>query len=282
MTTTIWTPVATGGGGASARETVIAEDILAVEGGVIQKRGILALRQNVDNGFPIMRQHVGGTGGHRPAPSIGDYPQGLWLTGTGTDTDGYGAMDSGTGTYLNLGRDREGVWVTQSWWFGIKAPTPADVGAITLYMDTEAWGATQRSYFAAQVNMQTGQLLIRPNGSGDPLQSAGINLNAGTVGVPGWNDNKYDRHYCSLTTFIGKSSATGLEFGRYGAFQMGGKVIDLRSLGGWANYPPSGIAQEGSSFSGGMNPGFGVTSPTAGKSNGVVIYDFALTIGDTL
>lgn len=260
------------GGGSS--DFVVAEDVLAGAGGVIRKRGTLALRQNVENGFPLMRQHVNHIGGNRPAPSIGDYPQGLWLQAIGQELDGYGSMDSGTGTYLNLGRDCEGVYVTMSWWWALKAQSAADVGEITFYCDTEGWGSLRRSYFAAKLVLATGKLSIQ--------NDAGVYVEVATVPVPGWNDNKYDRHYTSFTVFIGPSTATGTAFGQYGAFQIGSTVVDLRNKGGGsANYPTQ-LELTGSSFSGGRNPGIGVSTPNPGRRGGIVVYDFLETIGDVL
>lgn len=274
MTTWMQQPNPYGGGGSSGGTTVVAEDILTSEGGVISKRGPISLIQNYENGYSIMRQHFG-SGTHRPAQSLGSYPRALWMTGVGAEADGYGTLDSGGGTYLNLDRGREGVWQTQSWWWAPMGPKGA-LGTITFYVDTEGWGNTLRSYFAVEVDLQNRTLKIRPNNGG--VQQ----VVATDVPVPEWNDNKFDRTYTSMTTFIGPSAATGTGFGRYGAFQIGSKVYDLRGVGGNANYPVSGIAQPGSGFAGGRNPGIGYTTPLPGICGGVAVFDFLETQGDTV
>lgn len=269
MTTTL---IPLGGGGASGSVTV-AEDILANEGGVIRKRGALSIHQTFENGFGLIRQHHDQYS-PRPAPSLGAYPRGLWVQGVGAESDGYGSADAGGGVYINLDRAREGVYVTQSWWWGIKSQTKDSIGTVTFYQDTEGWGSLLRSYYMARVNLATGAVEVEGNN--------GVITLADTAPVPGWNDNKYDRTYTSLTTFIGKSTDTGNLFGHYAAFQIGSKVFDLRGIGGYAKHDPSPIAQPGSSFSGGRNPGMAYTTPVAGLSGGIVIYEMLETIGDSI
>lgn len=270
-----------GGGSSSTR---IAEDVLADQGGVVRKRGTVSIHQHMGNGFDLARQHMD-QNTHRPAPSIGDYPAGLWLTGTGAETDGYGSLDSGSGTYFNMDRAREDIYVTQSWWWAPMGPAGA-IDKLTFYQDTEGWRNSRRSYFAVELNLLTRELRIRPDGPNVSVAggNAGVSLLVATdVPVPEWNDNKFDNTYCSLTTWVGKSSSSGTDFGRYVSFQIGSTVYDLRGAGGGsAAYTLSSISQPGSGFAGGRNPGLGVSTPTPGVSGGVCLFRFVETFGDSI
>ena len=223
-------------GGGRGSEVVVAEDILAKDGGVIVKRGALSVHETFENGYGLIRQHHNGYS-PRPAPSLGAYPRGLWVQGVGKEADNYGSDDSGGGVYINLDRAHEGAYHTQSWWWGIKSQTPDSTGTVTFYQDTEGWGSLLRSFFTVRVTLATGVVEVQGNNGFITLPD--------TAPLPGWNDNKYDRTYCSLTTFIGKSTDTGTLFGRYTAFQIGSKVFDLRATGGYAKYDPSPIFSAG-------------------------------------
>jgi len=265
-----------GGGRSSAGLDLdlAAFDVYAPEGGVLTKRGPVSVHQHPGNGFSLVRQHFG-SGDHRPAPSEFAYPRGLVTSGIGAASDGYGSADSGASVIMNLDRAREGVYVTQSWWWGIKAKQPGAVGVMTFGQDTEGWGSLSRSYFRVEVDLATGAMRIL----GD--DETWITL-AVTVPVPGWNDNKYDRTYSSLTTWIGPSTATGTMFGHYVCFQQGAQVIDLRGAGGGsADFPPQTVLT-GSSFSGGRNPFFTVTTPLPNNPGGIVLYEMVETIGDSI
>lgn len=272
---TVW-DVLTGGDTATSTGTVIADDILASEGGVIVKRGPVAVHQTAQNGFDLFRQHHDGSN-PRPPLSVGGYPHGLWVQAVGAESDGYGSSDAGGGTYANLGRDREGVYVTDSYWLAVKATNAGAMPELRLYRDTEGWGSLRRSYFMVRIDFVTGEVQIRPD--------AGGWVTVATLGPSyfgAWNDNKYDRHYVALTTWRGHSTSTGTDFGHYVALQIGGRVFDLRGIGGSAAYDPSPIAQPGSVFSGGDNPGLSIVTPTAGVAGGVVLFEFVRTIGDSI
>lgn len=282
MTTTMTPRNLPGGSSDSPR---FAEDILADQGGVIRKRGAVSIVQDSSNGYSQMRQHFG-QHTHRPSPSDGAYPDSLWMVGMGAETDGYGSLDSGGGTYINLDRSREGVYVTQSWWWHIMAPQDGAVGVVQFHEDSEGWRSVRRNYFSVELNLGTKELRLRPDGTDmtSPNGNAGVQrLVATDVPVPGWNDNKFDSTYTSLTTYIGPSTATGEAFGHYVAFQIGSTVYDLRGAGGGsAAYPPSQVSQPGSSFSGGRNPGISYTTPLPGVWGGIGVHRMVETIGDTV
>ena len=82
--------------------------------------------------------------------------------------------------------------------------------------------------------------------------------------------------------YIGPSAATGTAFGHYHSFQIGSQVIDLRGKGGSAAYGTSAVAQPGSGFAGGKNPGVGVTTPLAGVGGGATIFQVIETTGDSI
>lgn len=263
-----------------------AEDILSKDGGIIKRRGPVTNVQNVANGFYGFRQHMNGQGGCRPAPSIGGYPRGLLIGGIGQETGGYGSQNSGGGTYINMDRARESAWVTDSFNFALFAQSGADnpIGDIKIYCDTQAWDDARRSYFEVKLDLAAKTISI--------MGSDGLyKLVDGNAHLPGFNQNKFNRTYCSFTYWPGPTGSSQIDFGKYGAFQIGGKTYDLRGLGaGSASYAPQVGSGAGwafgsealESFAGGRNPGFSVATPVAGKWAGIVLYDWQETIGDTL
>ena len=274
--TTTWNGVQGAAGSGGGLYPLLANAKLAPKhpDAVLRKLGKVATVQNLSNGFNLMRQHHDHYT-NRPAPSLSrGYPSGLWEQSVGAELDGYGAGDSGGGSYINLSRNVEGAIYTQHWMMAIKTPRDGGVGKITLYKDTEGLGSLLRSYFAVEVNLATGEVKIRNDTQGYTV--------VGTVQLPGWNDQKYNFFYWNLSTYLGHSDQTGEQFGSYIQTQFVDQVIDLRNKGGGsANYPTQ-LALTGSSFGGGCNSGNSYDTPLPGVSGGLVIQDYCETIGDEI
>lgn len=274
-------------GGAS--DVRIGEDILAADGGILKRRGRLIYSGDARRGFPGLGQHFTGTGQARLAVSPSIRPPGLAYSGIGKEADGYGAADANAGGYLRLGRDIESAWYVFSGRIVYIGQTPAAISDPFFYCDTQAWDDADRSFF--QITKSGGAWKVRANDHTFKPSAA--------TRFPGWNENKYDETYWALSVRIGKTSeANTASFGQYGHFQFAGQSVDLRNLGGgWSQEPPqAGAAYTpgtfnppsganpavNSSFAGGLNFGFGVTTPEAGIWGGFVITRMEITVGAAL
>jgi hypothetical protein len=276
MTSGVWEEVARIGGGGGVR---VPEDILTTDNPLspLRKRGRLLYSGGPENGFPGLGQHFNGSGQARPAPSVNGRSGGLIFAGMGAEADGYGDWDAGGGAYLRLARDVENVWYTFSGRLAFVGQEPGAVNGLKFYMDTQNWAGDKRAYPRVRRSTSLPKWYISGDNTDDPATETHPSIEIpDSAELLGDNEAKGGDVFWAFSFF----HASDITQSRYGHFQYGGKIHDLRGLGGgYSRHPIQGAPVP---FDGGLNFGFGYETPLPGKWGGICINRMEVTVGDVL
>jgi hypothetical protein len=225
---------------------------------------------NFEDGFGRWADHYSG----RPFPPISltaeralSSKRSLMLGSVTPPSGASSYFGQNTSTYNRMSRTFTERFVDFSCWFSIGGSDALASSSWYMYLDTQAWDNTWRSFFRVQcgVSSTTGKRrwqIADNSGAYVAVPSAGLS----NPTVTGWNEGKMNANYVRVT--IDMTANAG--HGGYYQLQVNDRTFSLSALGaGSGDYPPQVGSGENDSFSGGFNPGFGMGSLFYGDANAV-------------
>ncbi|MBM4634501.1 hypothetical protein A6411_10670 [Prescottella equi] len=232
---------------------------------------------NFDEGFSSWRDHIGGSTAIAPLSRTalraieGSSHSLVISTGPRPNATGIVTNHASAGSYRNMSRWADNGLVKLEYWYTLGG-CDIDNGPNSFFfgLDTQQWDDTSRGFFrltcrrfigpgSAPTRSNTWALT---NDSGDQVV---IPAQGSTPAppYPGDNENKMNWNYAALTVDLDAPGADGAR-GGYVEAQIGPYKYDLTGLGaGRGKQAPQMVSDVGAGpFSGGFNPGIGMTNNT--------------------